>query len=222
MEIAKSKITLVIPALNEVESLPRLLKEIPQGIVDEVLVSDGHSTDGTRELVKSMGFRAVEQEGKGFGAGIKSGVKAASGDIFVLMDADGSQNPQDIARLLKKLEEGYDIGWGSRYLTKEGSKDDTIVRLIGNRFFTFLTNHLKRTKISDSLYFFFAMRKEDFLKLNLTANDFSICIELPIRARRAGLTIGEVPCLERARFASVSRVNALKDGIKILWQMLWW
>ena len=147
------KVSVLIPTLNEEKCIAYVIKDIPRDIVDEVLVVDGHSTDKTREIAQSMGARVLLQPNKrGYGDAMKFGFKNAVGDVIIDIDADGSYEPKDIARLLKKLAEGYDMVLGSRYLPGAGSEDDTLIRYIGNKFFTFLTNFIYKTKISDSLY----------------------------------------------------------------------
>lgn len=210
------KVSLVIPALNEIESIANTLKEVPKDAVDEIIVADGHSTDGTPELVRKLGFTAIEQEAKGFGLGIMSGIKQATGDVIVIMDADGSHNPADIPSLIAKVKQGCDIGWGSRYLPQGGSEDDTLIRYIGNKGFTFLSRFLHKIPVTDILYLFAAFRKEIFKELSFECPGFEFCIELPIKAYKAGFKFGEVPCRERKRYGSVSKVNAFKDGWKIL------
>jgi len=217
------KITAQIAALNEEESLPLVFKEMPVGIIDEVLVIDGHSTDRTREVAEAMGARVLLQpKKKGFGDAHKFGFKNARGEVIVIINADGSMNPAEIPSLVKKIEEGYDLVLGSRYLPGGSSEDDTIIRFIGNKIFTFLTNLLFRAHFSDSLYFFIAGRRDKLLSLDLRSDDFALCIELIVKARRAGFKICDVPCRERRRFAGKSKVNAFKDGFKILWQMIKW
>lgn len=216
------KITAQIAALNEEESLPAVIKEMP-GIVSEILVVDGHSIDKTREIAESMGARVILQpKKKGFGDAHRFGFENASGDVVVIVNADWCQNPADIPRMIQKIEEGYDMVLGSRYLPGAKSDDDTIVRFIGNKIFTFLTNFLFGSKFSDSLYFFLAVKKDKVLNLNLEADDFSFCIELLVKAHQSGFKICDIPCVERPRFAGKSKVNALIDGSKILLQMIKW
>ena len=216
------KITALIAALNEEKSIAQVIKNIPQGAVDEILVVDGHSKDRTVQIAESLGCRVLIQPGKGFGDGYRHGFENASGDIIATLDADYSQDPRDIPRLVAKLDEGYDIVLGSRYMKGASTEDDTFIRGLGNKIFTFLTNLLYGMKLSDSLYFFVAAKKSVFNSLDLKADDFSLCIEFLAKARKAGYKIGEVPCHESPRFADESRVNALVDGFRILWQMLWW
>ncbi|MFH0852559.1 MAG: glycosyltransferase family 2 protein [bacterium] len=216
------KITALIAALNEEKCIAQTIKNIPRDSVDEILVVDGHSKDRTAQIAESLGCRVLVQPGKGFGDGYRHGFKNASGDIVVTLDADYSQNPKDIPRLVAKLAEGYDIAMGSRYMPGAGTEDDTFIRSIGNKIFTFLTNLFYGTKVSDSLYFFVAAKKEVFNSLDLKADDFSLCIEFLAKAKKAGYKFGEVPCFEKARYADVSRVNAFKDGLKIFWKMFKW
>ena len=129
-------ITVIIPTLNEVECIETMLEELCQFNIDEVLVVDGHSTDGTPELVKKLGFKVVMQEGRGYGNAVNTGLKHARGDIIIPMDADLSYNPSDIPRLIEVIEAGYDVVFGSRYLPESGSDDDTWIRYMGNSFFT--------------------------------------------------------------------------------------
>ncbi|MBI3500273.1 MAG: glycosyltransferase family 2 protein [Bacteroidetes bacterium] len=210
------KVTVQIPARNEEGSLPSVIAMIPKNFVQEILVVDGHSTDKTIEVAKSLGCRVITQPGKGYGDAMIHGFKNASGDVIISMDADGSPNPEEIPKLLEKMKEGYDLVLGSRYLLGAGSEDDTFIRYIGNKGFTWLTNLLHGTKMSDSLYLFCAMKKTMLNSLVFRCNDFSLCIEIPVKAHKAGFKIAEVACYERKRIADVSRVNAFIDGIKIL------
>jgi len=217
------KVTLQIPTLNEAGSLAKTLKQVPREAINEILVIDGHSIDDTIKIAESLGCRAILQPKKGYGNAMKYGFTQAKGDIIIIMDADGSPQPKDIPRLIKKMGEGnYDMVLGSRYLPGGGSQDDTLIRYIGNKLFTRITNLRHGSKFSDSLYMFAAMKKDMLLNLGLKSEDFALCIEILVKAHKKGYKIGEVPCFERVRFASESRVNALTDGIKILWQLLWW
>lgn len=210
------KVSVIIPALNEVGSIGQVLNDIPKDAVDEVLVADGGSKDGTVELVTKLGYRIVTQDKKGYGAAIMSGINRAKGDVVVVLNADGSQNPKDIPLLLNKMRDGYDMVLASRYLPGAGSEDDTILHYIGNKIFTFLCNILYGLKVSDVLYFFFAAKKEIFEKVKPASLDAGICVEFPIKVRKAGFKIGEIPSFEKKRTAGKAKVNAFTTGFKIL------
>ena len=100
----KMSVSVIIITLNEFESIGQVLKELPRNL-DEILVVDGYSSDGTPELVKSLGYEVIMQQGKGYGAAFLTGIKKAKGDVLVLMDGDGSHNPADIPRLLEKVSD---------------------------------------------------------------------------------------------------------------------
>ena len=214
------KVSLIIPALNEVGSIERVLKEIPWTVVDEVLVVDGHSTDGTPELVKRLGHEVIDQEGKGYGAAIATGLKHARGAAVVLVDADGSYNLDDIPHLVQRLREGADVALGSRYLPESGSEDDTVVRYVGNKVFTYLLNKIHGVPSSDSLFFYVAIRRKVFESIVVESTGFEYIVEFLIKAHRAGVKFAEIPSAERRRTAGESKVNAFLDGLRILWVVL--
>ena len=154
------KVSVVIPTLNEAGSIGNVLNEIPKEVVDEVIVVDGHSSDETREIVKGLGHKVIMQDGKGYGQAFSQGIREAQGDIIVLMDADGSHNPKDIPLLVEKVNsQGYDFALGSRYAPGSWSEDDTLIRHLGNKIFTFLTNRIHKMGVSDSLFLFGAFKK---------------------------------------------------------------
>ena len=214
------KVSVIIPALNEVGSIEAVLNDIPKDRVDEVLVADGGSTDGTVELVTRLGYGIVTQDKKGFGAAIMSGIKQAKGDIIVVLNADGSMNPKDIPNLVDKISEGYDMVMASRYLPGGGSEEDTFTHFIGNKMFTFLCNMLYKVNVSDVLYFFLAARKEIFEKVTTNCLHAGYCVELPIKARKAGFKIGEIPSFEKKRTAGEAKVHTFSTGFKILMTLL--
>lgn len=219
--------TLIMPTLNEVESIEKALTQLPRDLIDEVLVVDGHSTDGTVELVRKLGYQVIFQEenpkgggAKGFGSAVATGIKHARGDVVVIMSADLSQNVNDIPLLLGKIKEGYDLALASRYTRGGGSEDDTWLHRWGNKFFTALCNLLYNTRVTDCLYFFLAVRKNVFDKFKLEVVHAGCCPELPIKARKAGFKIAEIPSFEKKRAGGKAKLNAFIDGLKILLTIL--
>ena len=210
--------TLIIPALNEEGCIGKTIKEIPRNNVDEIIVVDGHSTDNTINEAKSVlsqNDKVIEQKREKFGGAIYDGLDLATGDVVMIMDADGSHNPNDIPKLLSKFQENT-VVMASRYAPGGHSDDDTFIRWFGNWIFTKLIRIVHGIKITDSLYFFFAISRENFKKLELKSQGFAICIEFLVKAKRNKLKIIEIPAVERLRLAGKSKVNAFQDGLKIL------
>lgn len=214
-----AKVSLIIPTLNEVGSIEAVLNEVPRDVVDEILIVDGHSTDGTPELVARLGCAVIQQPGRGYGDAIATGFKHVTGDIIVLADADGSYELRDIRHLVQRVREGADLALGSRYLPESGSDDDTFVRYIGNKAFTFLFRTMYGVAISDALFFYAAIRRETAQAITATSPGFEYILEFLIKAERAGFKFAEIPSAEKARTAGKSKVNAFRDGLKMLWCM---
>lgn len=213
-------VSVIIPALNEAECIKGVLNSIPRDLVDEILVVDGHSTDGTPDIVRSLGHQVIMQEGKGFGSALMTGMRYAKGNIVAIMDADGSYEVKDLSKLIDMVKNGYDFAFGSRYANGSRSEDDTFVRSIGNKIFTFLLRYLNRVRLSDALFLYVVAKREAVLNLNLLAPGFEYCVELPIKAHKAGYRYAEMSSFEKARGAGHSKVNAVKDGFRILWMMV--
>ena len=213
-------VSVIVITLNEVKSIERVLEEIPKDDIEEILVVDGHSTDGTPELVRKMGYKVVAQEGKGYGMAFLTGAKHAKGDILVLMDSDGSHNPKDIPKLLEKIKEGHKVVFASRYLKGSGSADDTFIRYLGNKIFTSISNLIHNIGISDSLFLFAAIDKSVFNSLGLKRSGFEFCVEVPIKVHKKGYKFAEVASFERRRFHGKSKVNAFFHGLVILWTII--
>lgn len=213
------KVSLIIPVRNEEGCIGQVLREVSKRIVNEIIVVDGHSTDKTvKEAKKELREKdkLIVQKGKGYGAAFIEGFQVASGDVIIMMDADGSHNPADIPFILAKIKEGYEYVMGSRYAIGGKSQDDTLIRWFGNQLFTKLTNIVHGTRVTDSLYLFTAITREGLDRLTLESPGFEFCTEILVKAHNARLRFMEVPAIERARYKGKSKVNAFFDGIKIL------
>ncbi|MFH0864280.1 MAG: glycosyltransferase family 2 protein [Candidatus Gottesmanbacteria bacterium] len=216
-------VTVIIPTRNEEGCIGRVLKEIPRNIVDQVIIIDGHSSDGTLDEIKSHLKKddiCINQRGYGYGAAFLQGFKLARGEVIIMMDGDGSHDPKNIEKLIKKYNEGYNFVMGSRYIKGGRSNDDTILRFLGNKIFTWMTNLVHGTKIHDSLYLYTAISNKSLKTLRLKSTGFEFCTEILVKAHKAGLKIVEVPVTERARFAGESKVNSIWHGLKILKMIL--
>jgi glycosyltransferase involved in cell wall biosynthesis len=213
------KVTLLIPTRNEEGAIGKTLAEVPKKYIDQIIVVDGHSKDNTVNEVKANlrpgKDKLLIQKGLGYGSAFIQGLEKATGDIIIMMDADGSHDPRDIPKLIAKIKEGYDYVMATRYLKGAGSDDNNLWRDLGNRFFTQLTNIVHGTRVTDSLYLYTAMRKKDLDKMHFKSNHYEFCTEILVKAHKMGLKFAEVPSFERARESGESKVNSFKDGVKI-------
>jgi len=209
--------TAVIPAKNEAGNIGWVLEHLPTGI-DEVVLVDGHSTDDTIAVARSVrpDIVVVVDGIPGKGAAIRTGVAAATGDDVVMLDADGSMDPREIERFLIQLRAGYDLVKGSRFLPSGGTADMTPLRDLGNRCLLLLANLLHGTAHTDLCYGFAAFRREAFARLGLTADGFEIEAQLFLRAHRRGLRVTEVPSFEAPRRFGNSNLNTFRDGWRVL------
>ena len=215
-----SNLTLIIPAKNEKESLPKVLSEL-QAFDYKINIILEASDKLTIEAIKTFNCKIIYQDFKGYGDALKKGIKTVETEFFCIFNADGSFDPKELDLMIKKLKDDkYDFVFASRYEKNCGSDDDTLVTLIGNYIFTFLGKIFFKLEITDILYTFVMARTSCIKKLGLSAKDFSFCVELPIKAKRADYKICTSKSFERSRIAGKKKVNAFRDGLKILFSMI--
>ena len=215
-----SDLTLIIPAKNEKESLPKVLDELKGFNFRKNVILEA-SDKLTIEAIKTYDCKIIYQDSHGYGDALKKGIETIETEFFCIFNADGSFNPKELDQMTRKLKgDKCDFVFASRYEKDCGSEDDTLVTLIGNYIFTFLGKIFFKLKITDILYTFVMARTSCAKKLGLTAKDFSFCVELPIKAQRANYKICTSKSFERSRIAGRKKVNAFKDGSKILFSMI--
>ncbi|GKV73176.1 MULTISPECIES: glycosyltransferase family 2 protein [Pseudarthrobacter] len=215
-----ASISVVIPTLNEAQNIPWVLRRMPL-YVDEVVIVDGRSTDNTVGVAQALrkDIVVVNELRKGKGVALRSGFAAATGDIIVMLDADGSMDPREIGWFVSPLQHDYDFVKGSRYVTGGGSEDLTWLRRTGNRALTGLANAVLHSNYSDLCYGYIAFRRECLEVLQLESDGFEIETELIVRAAKAGLRIAEVPSLELNRISGASNLQTFRDGWRVLGTM---
>jgi glycosyltransferase involved in cell wall biosynthesis len=211
------RLSIVIPTLNEARNIGLLLRELDDDL-HEVIIVDGHSTDGTIEAALAVrpDCRIVRQPGWGKGDALTTGFSAATGDIIVALDADGSADPAEIPVFVGALLAGADFSKGSRHLVGGGSADLTRLRGVGNRALSMLVNALFRTRFTDLCYGYNAFWRDCLPDLSLDCSGFEIETLMNIRAVKAGLRVSEVPSFERARRHGASNLRAASDGWRVL------
>jgi glycosyltransferase involved in cell wall biosynthesis len=210
-------ISVIVPARNEADNLQYVLPRIPS-FVDEVILVDGHSTDNTIAEAKRWlpSIRIIEQDGKGKGDAIKLGLAAATGNIIILLDADGSADPLEIADFVDVLLAGNDFAKGSRFLKGAKSHDITLLRRAGNFGLTQIVNILFSARFTDLCYGYNAFWKHCVAHIDIDSDGFEIETLINIRMQVAGLKIAEVPSNEYPRIYGLSNLNAVQDGWRIL------
>jgi len=210
-------VTVVIPTLNEAGNLDHVLPRIPHW-VDEVIVVDGGSIDGTVELARALlpDARILHQVGRGKGSALTQGFRAATGDIVVMLDADGSTDPAEIPRFVAALRTGADFAKGTRFVAGGGSADITGLRRLGNAALVCAVNRLWGTRYSDLCYGYIAVWRDKLELLSVDCVGFEVETLLNIRAVTAGLNVAEVPSFEKARLHGVSNLSAHRDGMRVL------
>lgn len=215
------RVSVVVPALNEEESIDWVIDSIPDWVSEIVLV-DGLSVDGTELVVtdRREDVVIVHQRSRGKGAALRAGFAAAHGDIVVMIDADGSTDPREMGRFVDALVAGADFVKGSRNLAGGGSVDFTRLRHWGNLGFVWAANLLFGVRFSDLCYGYCAFWRSDLDRLALRADGFEIEMELILSAVKAGLVIAEVPSMELERRFGTSNLNAWKDGKRVLKTLL--
>ncbi|MGH2771543.1 MAG: glycosyltransferase family 2 protein [Actinomycetota bacterium] len=214
----RSSVSVVIPAKNEEPNIRPVLRGLP-GWIKEVILVDGSSTDGTARAAREVrpDVVLVEEERPGKGAALRSGFSAATGDVIVMIDADGSMDPAEIERYVNMIESGdYDVVKGSRRIEGGGSTDLTAVRSIGNRCLLALANLLYGCRFTELCYGFMGFKRSSLKPLDLKADGFEIETEIVVNAVRAGLKIGEVPSSEAPRSNGCSNLHPIRDGLRIL------
>ena len=209
-------LTLIIPTKREVESLPIFLKEIENYNCKKLIVLEKEDIETKKILEKFNDINILEQKSNGYGNALIEGINNVETDFCCIINADGSMDPKYLEEM-RKLCENKDLIFASRYQKPGGgSDDDDFVTIIGNAVFTFLGNFLFKLKISDILYTYILGRTSSFKKLDLKNYDFRICVEIPIKAKILNMEYSCTPSYERERMGGKKKVNAIKDGLLIL------
>lgn len=218
----RQQVTVVIPAKDEARNIGDVIRAVRPAVF-EVLVVDGHSSDGTGEVARQAGARVIQDRGKGKGDAIRVSIPEISSSIAVFMDADGSHDPLDIPKLVAPILSGdFDHVSGSRLLG--GSSElhggfDEFLRLTGSSFITACVNYKHGLRLSDSQNGFRAIRTEVLAALGLRENITTIEQEMIFRTLNLGYRLGEVPTHEHRRKFGESKIRISRVWHRYAWSL---
>ncbi|MFG2498834.1 glycosyltransferase family 2 protein [Streptomyces sp. NPDC048441] len=210
-------VSVVIPAMNEAENLPYVFKTLPDWIHEVVLV-DGNSTDDTVAVARELwpDVKVVRQLGKGKGDALITGFAACSGDIIVMVDADGSADGHEIVSYVSALVSGADFAKGSRFANGGATDDMTPIRKLGNHVLCSVVNAKFGARYTDLCYGYNAFWKHCLDKIELDCTGFEVETLMNIRVVKAGLKVQEIPSHEYLRIHGASNLRAVRDGLRVL------
>jgi len=218
---ATPMVSVVIPTLDEERNIAWVLERLPP-VVDEIIIVDGRSTDGTIAAARAArpDVRIVHELRPGKGVALRAGFNASRGDVIVMMDADGSMHPGELTRYVALIREGYDLVKGSRFLPGGGTADISRLRAAGNLALLGFANWLFYCEFTELCYGFMALRRSAVPRLRLTADGFEIETQIVASALRERLRVAEVPSFEAARRNGVSNLRTFRDGSRVLRELV--
>ncbi|MBW2552845.1 MAG: glycosyltransferase family 2 protein [Deltaproteobacteria bacterium] len=223
MNKAESKISIVIPTLDEEDTIAEIIEGCkPYG--DEILVVDGHSRDRTREVAENLGVKVILDNKKGKGEALRHVVNFVNGNIIVFIDADGSHDPKDIPKLVEPIiKDEADHVSGSRLIG--GSSElhggfDECFRLMGSSFITACINWRFKVKLSESQNGFRAIKTDIIKQLGLEENITTIEQEMIMKTLKNGFRMAEVPSHEYERKKGYSKISLKKVWFRYVYTLV--
>ena len=219
-------------SLNELEGMKAIMPRINNDWVDEILIVDGGSTDGTIEWAESNGYKVYVQKREGLRHAYNEALLLITGDVIITLSPDGNSIPELIPDLLEKMSEGNDMVIASRYLGTAKSDDDDYVTAFGNWFFTRTVNILHGGNYTDVMVIYRAWRKQIYYDLELDSDDgykmpeklffTKIGVEplLSVRALKRKLRIAEIPGDEPERIGGERKLQIFRWGAAYYFQFI--
>ena len=210
------KKTLVMYTMNEIEGVKGIFEKIPIDLFDQFIVMDNHSNDGTVEFLEEHDVNVIQQKNPGRTNALIEAIEHASGDIIVNLSSDGNENPEDIPKILKKFEEGYEMVTASRFLpeSKVDVEDDKLrIRVFGNKICAILVNLCWGTNVTDTTNALRGFTKSCYKRAKLNTFGYTENFQLTIRCGKLKIKTAEIPTQELPRIGGV--VKADTKGVMI-------
>jgi len=228
----RQTVTLLIPTLNEIDGMREIMPRIDPGWIDQILILDGGSTDGTIEYARERGYQVHVQREAGIRFGYREVLPLIEGDVILTFSPDGNSIPELIPQLIDKMDHGYDMVIASRYLGDARSEDDDWVTAFGNWLFTKTVNWLHGGRYTDAMVIFRAYRKQLVSDLELDQDRWHRTPEwlfrcrisweplLSARAARRRLKVTEIPGSEPPRIGGERKLKVLRWGASYYFQFI--
>lgn len=220
-----NKITILIPVYNEKDSLTELVRRVEEtdfGLEKEIILIDDNSTDGTKDLYRSMTHKVLYHErNMGKGAALRTGLKEASGDIIIIQDADLEYDPKDYIPLVNLLlEDKADVVYGSRLLDKRNSKSFLFLSFVANKTLTLITNLLFKAKLSDMETCYKAFKREFIKNITIRSNRFDFEPEITAKVLKQNVRFEELPITYNGRAFHEGKKISWIDGVQAIWTLV--
>ncbi len=207
-----NKTTLVLLVWNEIEAIKNLYPLIPFDAVDEAIVVDGGSTDGTMEFLESKGLKVYKQKARGRGNAFVEGLNRSSCGNIIFFSGDGNEDPRDIPKIVESLNDGYDMVIAGRFILPGSQSDDSDdslrIRKFGNILMSWIAHVIWKTGVKDAINGFRGFKKEAMKRLCLDAPKHEIELQSTIRAAKLSLRIKEIPTHELLRMGGRRKTTA--------------
>ena len=215
------KKTLVMYTMDEIEGVKGIFEKIPIDLFDQFIVMDNHSNDGTVEFLEEHDVNVIQQKNPGRTNALIEAIEHASGDIIVNLSSDGNENPEDIPKILKKFEEGYEMVTASRFLpeSKVDVEDDKLrIRVFGNKICAMLVNLCWGTNVTDTTNALRGFTKSCYKRAKLNTFGYTENFQLTIRCGKLKIKTTEIPTQELPRIGGVVKADTkgvMTDMIKV-------
>ncbi|MBS3151236.1 glycosyltransferase [Candidatus Woesearchaeota archaeon] len=207
-----NKTTLVILVRDELEAIKQLIPKISLNSVDDVIIMDGQSKDGTREFLQEKGFKVFTQKKLGRGNAFLESLEYTSNENLIFFSGDGNENSEDIPKMNQYLKEGYDLVIGGRFIlggSKSDDSDDPLkIRRYGNIAFSKIVDTIWGSNVKDSINGFRGMKRTAMERMKLDAPKHEIELQSTIRAAKLKLKIKEFPTAEQERLGGIRKNTA--------------